>query len=381
MANAIGGTLVVGVREDQGRAAELTPVELDESSALRMQQSIGSLTAPPVDVTIHPVTTDADPNAGFYLIDVERSARAPHSVRAQRNLRYPSRSGPSTRYMEEAEVASAYRDRFAALHSQMERLETARREAIEHYGRAGRPGQDPVLLIVAVDPDTPGPMPLDDAGRQRTHDLLAGTAFPRLVDSALDASRASVRVGYRRFIVEMPRSAGRLALFHLHQDGGGVAAMNIRAAVNPETDPSPGTFRLEEERLVQETLGTLAWLFAHSAERSGSRNATVEIALDSACPVVLGAAPCVINPPRQSEPVERVPVVRVTVDLELANESTPGLVSTVAQALRGVFQSFRIIECDLLTEDGRLRHEKWDELSPDRAAAEAARFGLTLADG
>lgn len=76
-ANAVGGVLVLGVRDENAAAVELTPVELSDDEELRMRQIVASKIAPHPASAIHRVPSDADQNGGYYLIEVPRSAYIP----------------------------------------------------------------------------------------------------------------------------------------------------------------------------------------------------------------------------------------------------------------------------------------------------------------
>src|SRR5690242_6197424 len=42
LANAVGGVIVLGIRDDNGQAAELTPVQLSDGEEVRMRQIVAS---------------------------------------------------------------------------------------------------------------------------------------------------------------------------------------------------------------------------------------------------------------------------------------------------------------------------------------------------
>ena len=67
-----------------------------------------------------PVEDPASPGHGFLVVAVVRSPLAPHAVLVNEGFRYPRRNGTTTRYLSEPEVATAYRERFAAGHQQVD---------------------------------------------------------------------------------------------------------------------------------------------------------------------------------------------------------------------------------------------------------------------
>jgi hypothetical protein len=83
-----------------------------------MEQIIRSRVIPfPNGTSVRAVEDPNNPKTGFYLITVPRSPLAPHAVRSVGSSRprysYAHRGGITTRWLEETEMASAYRDRFA----------------------------------------------------------------------------------------------------------------------------------------------------------------------------------------------------------------------------------------------------------------------------
>jgi hypothetical protein len=127
MANAGGGLIVVGVREQDLRAVELTPVPLVGDVAQRYRQVLAGRVTPLVrDVEIRVLPAAEDPDRGFVLLAVPRSMAAPDAVWEpaddRRRLSFPVRDGAGTRYLHETELAEYYRRRFAGTAAQAERL-------------------------------------------------------------------------------------------------------------------------------------------------------------------------------------------------------------------------------------------------------------------
>src|SRR5438105_653463 len=75
MANTTGGSIVIGMTEREGVAAEVAPVLLSDASALKMRQWIGSYTTPHVDVRMRAIASPDASDRGAYLIDVSLSSR------------------------------------------------------------------------------------------------------------------------------------------------------------------------------------------------------------------------------------------------------------------------------------------------------------------
>jgi hypothetical protein len=119
MANARGGLIVIGIEEDdQACAMAPAPVEVSAKITEQMEQILRSRVVPWLSgAEIRPVECPAVPGTGLYLISVPRSPLAPHAVRSTGPSRprysYSHRAGITTRWLEETEIASAYRNRFA----------------------------------------------------------------------------------------------------------------------------------------------------------------------------------------------------------------------------------------------------------------------------
>lgn len=185
-ANHVGGLIVIGVRERQLRAAELTPVTLAKDPASRYEQVLLRRTTPFVrDVDIRVLSSTDQPGRGIVLIAVFRSPLAPHALFNEhddlRRMYWPVRSGTGTRYMDETELADFYRTRFAGAAAQIRatgqgagrRSTATRRSASVARDLAGSsaPGRSPVHRSRGKGP------PSDPAVGTST--ALARASYPR----------------------------------------------------------------------------------------------------------------------------------------------------------------------------------------------------------
>lgn len=149
LANFIGGVLLVGVREDDKRASELTPVEISDTERSRMHQLVVERVFPLPEFEILEVDGD-EAGQGFFVVAVQRTTQHPHAVRVDKSLSHPFRNGPATHYFTESMVADAYRNRFAAAHGDVERL------AALQEGRNWLDGREKAWVTATLLPTIPG---------------------------------------------------------------------------------------------------------------------------------------------------------------------------------------------------------------------------------
>jgi Putative DNA-binding domain len=230
-ANHVGGLIVIGVREQQLRAVELTPVTLANDPGGRCEQILLRRITPFVrDVNIRVLESTDQPGQGIVLIAVPRSLAAPHAVFRERDdlhrMSWPVRSGTGTRYLDETEPADFYRTRFAGAAAQSARLETVQAEGRLRLGGAD---SQPVWLAISLVPALPGEVrPTDRVERARSLTQQWALQQPweeQAIPSRL-AQRPSVTVGVRRAILPRGRDwqSDRLHL-ELHDDGAGYGAV------------------------------------------------------------------------------------------------------------------------------------------------------------
>lgn len=132
MANTRGGLIIIGIAEDsQGCAGRLTPVDIDDGIVVQLNNGLRSRVFPflPPDFSIRTIPDmSASPGIGFFLIGIPRSPMAPHAVRpvaggkGQNRYSYARRMDRITAWLDESEIAQAYRDRFRLAEDQAERV-------------------------------------------------------------------------------------------------------------------------------------------------------------------------------------------------------------------------------------------------------------------
>lgn len=116
LANARGGLIVIGIREDaQGCAECLNTVSVDDSKINAMTSALRGRIIPwHQDISIRGIEDAPGSGEGYILIAVGASAMAPHPVRmtSKPQYSYARRVGRTTAWLEESEIAALYRDRF-----------------------------------------------------------------------------------------------------------------------------------------------------------------------------------------------------------------------------------------------------------------------------
>jgi hypothetical protein len=105
-----GGVILIGVAEDQNAVASSIPKVPVKGTPEQVQQIIDSGVRPPLAVQIEVLKEAEGDSYGVVLVEIPASFSAPHMVKD----RYPARSGSTTRYLEESEVAGLYERRRAA---------------------------------------------------------------------------------------------------------------------------------------------------------------------------------------------------------------------------------------------------------------------------
>ena len=239
LANAQGGVIIIGIREEDTRAVALTPLKPagEQEDRTAIHQAVAEYTAPSVPFEVHQV--EAGEDGDYYLVlAVPKSQLAPHAIRrpGEHSLRYPVRDGTRTRYLAEAELADRYRDRFrlaGELVEKVERVQAEGEELLHHSETAG------MWLSLSIVPEAPGrfeinsrtPAESADWMKQLMRDVAAGG---RPFDSYLQGG-----VGYRRVLVgdwedQIPGSEPSLTHCQLHVDGSGFFGQRFGFEQDPD---------------------------------------------------------------------------------------------------------------------------------------------------
>lgn len=376
LANTAGGTIVLGVEEDEHARAVGTPgVELSDAEVARMRQIVASRVAPmpDFDVLMVPDSVAAEGEAavggesstahGFVVIAVPRSPSAPHAVLVNDALRYPKRNGSTTRYLSEPEVATAYRDRFAGAQRQVTRVEEVEREAIARILSDDRP-----WLVVSLVPDLVGDMTL-------SRDVFLGFQQQILVQAPtiVGSGRGFLRtqVGRRRLLADGTGDGSPMAKWvslELHTDGSGVYGLGLADVsewIRPGLARHEGGPQIVSDEWI--AIGVISGL-AHLAQHARDRAAAGGTALIRAQLVpITPDRPTEIGSNRQFPEIRSShaltvapPPAEAAAPLDGLTEPGAELVAAAALLIDELGQAFGIPEMGQLTRDGQLRRPYWD---------------------
>jgi hypothetical protein len=382
LSNTAGGLLILGIKEDdQARACTAPGVSVADSEVGRVRQIVAANVVPFPQLDVLPIENPERSGHGLLVIAVPRSPLAPHAVLVGEGLRYPRRNGSTTRYLSEPEVATAYRERFASAHGQVERASQIEQEAL---GRLSRKDHK-CWVVVSLVPDLPGEFPVDQAALRAIKGELISQR-PMIMPTSLSWLRAGV--GRRRLMVDDARSdliANYLSA-ELHQDGAGTFAVNAeevtRQRYGPDTDNDERW--LNDEQTVNTILSGLHFLGLHASDRAGAGgNALVRVRVhpDTDGAVYLGNGQRGISPAISQRMKVPVSPAECVAPLEAIASQGPDLVATAYLLATELFQEFGLPECGQLTRDGQVRIRYWSALPwPTFIQQWAPSVGVTISN-
>ncbi|MFG3602491.1 AlbA family DNA-binding domain-containing protein [Micromonospora chersina] len=395
LANTGGGVIVLGVEEDdQARATKTPGVEISDAEVARMRQVVASLVAPmpAFDVVAVPdpmlVTTEGGAAQGFIVVAVPRSPSAPHAVLINEGLRFPTRNGATTRYLSEPEVATAYRNRFASLHRQTERVEQIEQEAIGNLARG-----EYAWTVVSLVPDLPGEMSLNREALQVFDQNVRQQPLP-LFNRGLAIYRT--RVGRRRLLADGTSNYdpdSRWISLELHSDGSGVFAMAAfdlnerRRREAPSSEEGDRTFRLiSDEWIAEGIISGLLQLARHARDRTaagGSALIRAQLYPVSISTTIGHGRGHGIPESRtggqynwtRAEPAE------ASAALDDLAQPGPQLIEAAALLLDELGQAFGVPEMGQLSREGQVRRRYWSTSGVQRqVVAWAEANGIEVTD-
>ncbi|MGI5165659.1 AlbA family DNA-binding domain-containing protein [Spirillospora sp. CA-253888] len=297
MGNGLGGILVIGVDEDANSVPQAVPgVDTTDNERLRLRSLLLDV-SPHLPVDVIPLENPADPGRGVMIVVVERSALAPHAlldVSPQTHhkdgwVRYPIRNGASTRWMQEPEVATRYRDRFAEARSTREQVDEVEAQALQDYERredqANRASENatesrfsnvlaqepayPVLAVTLV-PEVHGRMVISRQSRDEYQRTFHEVTPVLLADAPLEW----VRVAPGKLVSGVGHPF--IVLYcELHQDGAGAFLVSLQTGVNEQR----GTVNVPAPDAARYLLSGLRYLGWHAQRVGASGVASLRFSL------------------------------------------------------------------------------------------------------
>jgi hypothetical protein len=120
-----GGTLLYGLGEDSNKRLTVEAPFTLAGAGDRVAQIIQTSISEPPYVDIREYPTEHDPTVGYLLVIVPQSARAPHQVTVNGDLRFYGRGAKGNRILTEGEIARLYARRQSWAQDQSALLERA----------------------------------------------------------------------------------------------------------------------------------------------------------------------------------------------------------------------------------------------------------------
>jgi hypothetical protein len=232
MANARGGLVIIGIEEDEQACADkATPVKVSDKITSQMEQIIRSRVIPfPNGTSVRAVEDPDNPGTGFYLITAPRSPLSPHAVRStgmssRPRYSYAHRGGSTTRWLEETEIASAYRDRFALARDHSDRALRSFEDS--PFPPPNQVSATEVWLELAVIPSVPGSNRLDTGYIREVEEFLGAFRPAAPVPGLADGKFPTV--ARRRVHLD-----GGTCLLDLSTDGSAFIRAHLAWRPNPD---------------------------------------------------------------------------------------------------------------------------------------------------
>jgi hypothetical protein len=369
LANTAGGLLVLGIEEDkQARALAAPGVALSDDEITRILQIVGSGVVPLPVFDLLPIPNPSTASHGFIVIAVARDALAPHAVIVNKGFRYPHRSGTTTRYLSEPEVASAYRERLAGAQRQAAQIEEIEREALKRLNTSDAP-----WVIISLVPDLPGEMSINSEVFRTFRDEVIGQSLMIVPGFGTTFLRASV--GRRRLLADGARDSSPSARWlsvELHADGSGVCGICVpdlaeRGRAGPPPEGEPLVRRVADESLVIAVMSGVLLLARHARDRAAAGgNALIRAQIypiSEARPMGLGHTRFYGFPDPLGDRVvmTQPPAAETVAELDDLAQGGSVLAAASGMLVNEIGQAFGVPEMALLPRDGKLRRPSWGQ--------------------
>ena len=376
MANASGGVIVVGIEEDdQARAFAYSPVDTTDEECRRLRQTVYGNLLPMPAFDIVPVEDPENPGRGFLVIWVARTAGAPHAFAPQgTGLHYPRRIGTEKDWLSEAEVAEAYRARFAGLADRLAQVTQV------EAGLLPRLDPSEIFVVVTLVPDLPGAMTIDAAAFDRFRLDNANRRLGAFGIPARSFMQSAVR--RRRLVATSSPSINEPSkgcACELNEDGSGVFATTIESLTRDNIERQEKL--VDNNWLVMGIATALRRLGQHAHETAaagGLANIQATVWTGGSWPMALVSNVGWHNERVGQGLVHDAASADAVADLDDLAIDGPGLVAATYRLATGLFQEFGSPEATLVTREGGIRIRYWHQSAQADIRKWAASAGVEV---
>lgn len=375
LANAIGGVLVLGVAEKDGRATKVLPFGSLDAVEGNLRSVLRSRIWPPLDhVEIVPVVEPATSD-GCLLVVVPASPRKPHAVQPHGDaeaLKYALRVGRHTQWLSESQVADLYRARYQAARTQAERVDEILDDLRTRLAKR-------LWLLLALVPDVPGQFVVSREGVHEAEQWWGFRDALRLLPPLWMPS-ATASAGPRR--VRLSHSDGQTSVpsevyAELHDDG----SCGLAVELNDGPSGNPSFFLDELVASVVEGLAAIAGLSGGAAGAGG-------YALLAACLHVGGTQgelqawdPSWAPPDKPLGTCADPVVTRHTIDLDAVHHEPQELVAAAGIVAGHLAQFFGQPDAQYITPEGSVRVQQFRADIRDKVVKPRAKeLGVLIED-
>lgn len=266
-ANRNGGILLVGVTQSEAQLQE-SPFTLElldpDREKRRLDAALLAYQAPPASCDYIWIE-NPDTDTWFLAVVVPKSPRAPHAVLNGNWIGYPVRRSSMTEWLNEHDVADAYRTRFARQQTNEARVD----RILEDLGRVVERGAGLWHYLVVV-PEMESPERLDSdlleqMERWYRSNRTAGPLGASGVFTHDHATAGADRAIFSQYSVNGSQEPGA-AYVELHTNGVAVAATTFIESAQQECDARPiGEVELANRVIVLSAMA-LKWATAQVGE-------------------------------------------------------------------------------------------------------------------
>ncbi len=376
MGNSAGGILILGIGEDgQARAKNVQLVDVSDQYKRWIDTAIAGHIYPHLRADVKGVESPDGEGRGFLIIAIPFSPSGPHAVlRKGGCLTYPRRSGTTTVFLSENEVAHAYRSRLSRVSHRQTELEQLHGEAPGLLRAAGEGGE--VRVIVTLVPDMPGDHRMDGASFRS---FVEQNSAPIPLVGAGDGGtfrKYTLRAG--RYIAYGGgwRDSIELPCCSLLASGGGTVSISVPS----EFQSVEGYYEINDDRIVDAVLGGLKFLARHARDRAatgGVASVMAQVKSNRGALRLNYTDPLVAHV--NDGVTQHYPMASAMAVIDEMAEDGGPLVAATYELVAPLLHEFGVTEPRQVTRDGEIRLNTWWPLEVRRryqSWAEGAGIGV-----